>query len=215
MSATVPYSKFSNLIGKIGEAIAEKYFKENDIIVVNREFILPTIGARVDFIITRKADYVQKFTNYFGKRLFSGQVGPNYNLIPKSIIKKFSDKEHKNWTTQKLIEVRDQLQIENPGSIVSFWGVEKNSLIFFDQNKCFKGDYEFIKDNYCLVEVKSSIGKYPKITGNALTPSQKNHKYYDYILRLKIDTDIKNGFEGTLHSADLQLILSDHKLKAD
>jgi hypothetical protein len=71
---------------------------------------------------------------------------------------------------------------------------------------------EFENENVCKIDVKTSLGKFPRST-NILTPSQKMKPKYDYVLRVKLYDSINNGFIGELNFEEVENILNDPKIK--
>lgn len=63
----------------------------------------------------------------------------------------------------------------------------------------------------CKVEIKTSLDKFPRMS-NILTPLQKEKPKYDYIVRIKLNGFIDDGFSGKINKDDLDLFLNDKKL---
>jgi len=203
----VPVLNYGNFIGRIGESMVEKYLRENDFIVLGKEHEIPYIGARVDFIVTKNEENIKKFK----KRPRVDYI--NYIKIhPEYIVAEFKGKDCMNWSYEKLKEILLKISEENPSASITYSGTNDYGLIFYNVLPGFEEEYMFIKDNFCLIEVKTSLGKYPKEkSGSNYTKAQKLH-YYDVLLRVKIEKNFENGFKGLIHPKDLEQLYSNHKI---
>jgi len=207
MEITIPILNYGNFIGRVGESIVEKYLRENDFIILGKEYKIPYIGARVDFIVTKNKERAKKFK----KR-------PKIDFInyvqnhPECILAEFKGKEHMTWSYEKLSEINSKISEKNPDATIFHIGKDE-SIIFYNVLPAFEKEYSFLKENFCLIEVKASLGKYPKgMGGRKYTKAQKVHKYYDVLLRVKIEKNLENGFKGMIHLKDLERLNRDHRI---
>ena len=202
---TLPLNRVQHYIGGIGEIIVKEFLRENDIIIVAGEFSLRYINSRADFIITKNNKKEENFI----------QVRENDSrLDEKYLLAKYEGIKYSNLSINELIQMRDNLEKQHPKASIKFHtDKENNSLKFYDQMPIYKTTYEYIKNNLCTIEVKTSAtGQYPILRQNIKTPSQRKHSYYDHILRVKLETNFSQGFKGTIHEQDVESLLNNPKL---
>lgn len=202
MAVVVPNSKMGVIIGKIGETIVEHYFKKNGIIILSRQFEVPYIGAKADFVVTKNVEKIEQFKKVW--LLTPWKDNNNKNILKEIKIPFMSRKDIKI-----MIE---ETYLKHPEAGITYLG--NNRIInLYNLAPCSKEHYDFIKDNFCLVEVKSCLGdKYPVMRKRSLTTTQKVYQYYDVLLRVKIEKNLENGFTGTIHPKDLEQLNNNHKI---
>jgi len=138
-------------------------------------------------------EYFTKFDKLSIESIFYQRAGVgDYGLL-----KKGKTTEYK----KKLKKISEELPL-----VLHWTFVEEN---YPDLDKDL---IKFEKENVYKIDVKTSLGKFPRST-NILTPSQKMKPKYYYVLRVKLYDLINNGFIGELNFEEVENILNDPKIK--
>lgn len=204
---TIPLNKLQNYIGEIGELIVEEFLKQNDIMIVAEEYNIPYIEARVDFIITKNEEKKEKFEEVRARGRLSEL--PNNE---ECLLEEYKGKKYAYMPREELEILREKIHEKYPEASIFFAG-DGNSLKFYDTRPLSRPIYEYIRENLCIVEVKTSAANnYPRLSGQAITHSQWKHEYYDHVLRVKLMQNFENGFQGMIHEKDVEQLLNDPKL---
>ena len=137
-------------------------------------------------------DYFKNFNDLSIEEIFYQQAGyGDFQIMKKAKYKEYKKKLKK---------------IEKEASHINDWNLIKEAC-----PELIEDLLAFENDHICRIDVKTSLGKYPRST-NILTPSQKNRPNYQYILKVKLFDELNDGFTGELNQENLELILSDPKL---
>jgi len=206
---SIPLSRSQNFIGKLGEKLVEEYFKQNDIYLVTQEYNLGYINSRADFIVTKNKD---KYDCFWEKITEIDEQTSSDKISDAIVLEEFKGKKYVSMSHGELRALRDKMESKYPHAALHYLG-DENSLKFYDLRYHLKMGYEYIRNNFCIVEVKTSgLGKYPITKGHSMTLSQTENKYYDHILRVKLDRNFEHGFSRTIHPDDIVKLQQDPKL---
>lgn len=171
--------------------------------IVAREPHIHIWKVRPDFLVTKNKEKYEKFLH----------LGLTSKLSESIILGEIKRKKDGDYSQEEVNKLREELEKENPEAIIYTSYAEK-SIIIYDQGPILREYDNYLINNFCLVEVKTSaLGRYPRIQQNVFTPGQRKHSFYDHILRIKLETNFENGFIGTIHEDDVRKLLSDPKLK--
>ena len=204
---TIPLNKMQNYIGKIGELIVKEFLKQNNIIIVAEEYGIPYIGARADFIITKNEEKKEKLEE-LQEQVRLSDLSKNEECL----LEEYKGKKYTYMPREEFEKLRKKIDKKYPEASIFFTG-DGDSLKFYDTRPLSRPIYEYIRENLCIVEVKTSAtNTYPYLGGQAKTYSQWKHEYYDHILRVKLIQDFEKGFQGIIHEKDVERLLNDPKL---
>ena len=177
---TIPLNKLQNYFGRIGELIVEEFLKQNNIIIIAEEYEIPYIRARADFIITKNEEKKEKFEAQT-ERVPLSELSKN----PECLLEEYKGKKYTYMPREELDKLWEKVHEKYPEAGI-FWAGDGDTLKFYDTRPLARPIYEYIRENFCIIEVKTSAtNNYPSLSGQAITHSQWKHEYYDHILRVK------------------------------
>ena len=225
----IPLVKIGNYIGLFGEMIITAFFELHNIFILKRNFSLEYSKGRCDFLITNNEDKKEKYFK-LEQALREFDNNDKYKIheileteIPKiklplkimlnGIEYEIEDKEEFYNFEYDYEAVKREISQNYPNAIIKMIHKDTN-VVFYDISPLVEQYLSFIKNNLCKVEVKTSIGsKFLKLSGKGKTTLQKEEKYYDYLLRVKIQTDFSNGLIGEINVNDITNLFNDERLK--
>ncbi len=125
---------------------------------------------------------------------------------------KIKRKKDGDYSPQEVSSLKEKIEKENP-EVIIYTDYTEKWINNYDTSPIVREYENYLKNNFSFVEVKTSaLGRYPRIQQNVFTPGQRQHSFYDHILRIKLETNFDNGFTGTIHEEDVRNLLADPKL---